>query len=311
MIFTSLKAAAADFETALAKDPKDGEANLGLAYADLDLHKPRAAIRHSDLAEQALGDSKNVHVIRATAYGREDMLAKAASEYRAALTFAPDDASLHLGLANALFTERRYRDAIEELQIAAKFGPDDAGIYALLARSYAALGERDETMRYVQTAEQQATRTGSGQRGPITPGRRYVSSNASAIFVETGQALSALGDQKAATDRFRKALELPDSNRVSIRLAVAQSMASQGHGEEAEREIALAIMEAQSGETAPPDGNEYIMAADVFRSTHDYQLSQMYQSQRAGDMRARCPIRRFASGWQTIISLSAKRLASR
>ena len=269
------EAAAADFEAALARSPKDGEANLGLAYADLDLHKPQAAIRHAELAEQSLGDSKNVHVIRATAYGREDMLAKAATEYRSALTFAPDDASLHLGLANALFSQRQYRDAIDELQTAAKFGPDDPGIYALLARSYASLGERDQTVRYVQMAEQRATATPI-QRGEAIRENRYVLSNASAIFVSTGEALSTLGDQKAAMDRFRKALELPDSNRVSVRLAVAQSMAQQGQGEEAEREIALAVMEAEAGETAPPDGSEYILAADVFRSTHDYQLSQTY-----------------------------------
>ena len=67
------EAAAADFEAALKRAPKDGEANLGMAYADLNLHKSQAAIRHANLAEQAMGDSKNVHVIRATAYGREGM----------------------------------------------------------------------------------------------------------------------------------------------------------------------------------------------------------------------------------------------
>lgn len=267
------EAAASDFEAALSRNPKDGEANLGMAYADLDLHKPQAAIRHADLAEQSMGDSKNIHVIRATAYGREDMTAKAATEYRTALTFDPDDPLLHLGLAGALYSERRYHDTIDQLQSAAKFSPDNAEIYALLARSYANLGDRDETMRYVQMAEQRATTNPPTHSASLT---RTASSNAGSIFISTGSALSELGEQKAAMDRFRRALEMPGSNRVSVRLAIAQSMAQQDRGEEAEREIALALMEAETGQTPPPNGSDYIAAADVFRSTHDYQLSQTY-----------------------------------
>ena len=133
-------AAASDFEAALKRDPKDGEAHLGLAYSDLDLHRPAAAIRHADMAKQLMGDSKDVHVICATAYGREDMLAKAAQEYKAALAFAPDDPTLHFGLANTLFSARRYHDAIDELQTAQRFSPSDPSISAMLARSYANLG---------------------------------------------------------------------------------------------------------------------------------------------------------------------------
>ena len=36
-----------------------------------------------------MGDSEPIHLIRATAYGREGMLQKATTEYRAALRFAP------------------------------------------------------------------------------------------------------------------------------------------------------------------------------------------------------------------------------
>ena len=99
-----------------ARDPRDGEAHLGLAYADLDLHRARAALKQADLAEQAMGDMRDVHVIRATAYGREDMLGKAVAEYRAALRFTPDDGSLHMGVGNALFSMRHYHAAIDELR---------------------------------------------------------------------------------------------------------------------------------------------------------------------------------------------------
>jgi tetratricopeptide (TPR) repeat protein len=262
-------AAASDFEAALKRDPKDGEAHLGLAYADLDLHKPSAAIRNADLAGQMMGDSKNVHVIRATAFGRQDMLAKAADEYKAALKFAPDDPELHLGLANALFSARRYHEAIGELQTAERHSPGDPGISAMLARSYADLGERDQTFHYIQLAETQA------QAAPPPQGP-FGESVQSATFVSTGEALGTLGEQNAAMERFRKALQIPQSNRVSVRLAIAQTMAQQGHDEEAQREIALALMEATAGDSLPPSSGQYVEAADVFRSIHDYRLSETY-----------------------------------
>jgi predicted Zn-dependent protease len=271
--------AANDFESALKLDPHDGEAHLGLAYSDLDLRKTEGALRQADLAEQALGDSKNIHVIRATAYGRQDMLAKAATEYRAALKFDPEDGALHLGLANTFFGQRQYRDAIDELEIAERHSPNDPGVYAMLARCYANLDDRDQTIHYVQLAEQHLQPVPGSQLTPGSqpaPGSPYLSEKQSEIFVATGEALSTLGDHAAAMDRFRKALSAPDSNRVSVRLAIARVMAQQGEGEEAEREIALALMEAAGGETVPPSGNQFVMAADVFRSMHDYQLSQNY-----------------------------------
>jgi tetratricopeptide (TPR) repeat protein len=264
------KDAATDFEAALKRDPNDGEAHLGLAYADLDLHKPEGALRHADLAERTMGDSKNIHVIRATAYGRQDMLAKAAAEYRAALKFSPNDPALHLGLANTLFGARKYHETISELQEAERFSPDNPEIYALLARSYANLDDRDNTMRYVQLAEQHALHAPTGKAG---------ASQESDILVATGQALSTLGDHNAAMERFRRALIAPNSNRMGVRLVIAQVMAQQGEAEEAEREIALALMEAAGGESTPPSGPQFVMAADVFRSVHDYQLSQNYLHQ--------------------------------
>jgi tetratricopeptide (TPR) repeat protein len=262
-------AASEDFEAALKRDPKNGEANLGMAYADLNLHKSQAAIRHANLAEQIMGDSKNVHVIRATAFGREGMLTKAATEYKAALKFTPDDPALHLGLAGTLFGSRRYHDAIDELKVAEKYGPDNPAIPAMLARSYAFLGKRDETFQYVQVAEKLAA-AAPPSNNP------YAESVQSETYISTGQALGELGDNKAAMDRYRRALELPQANRVSVRLAIAQTMAQQDRNDDAQREVALAMMEAATGDSLPPTWGQYIQAADIFRSLHDYQLSETY-----------------------------------
>jgi len=271
------KAAAADFDAAIKRDPDNGEANLGLAYADLEMHKSREAIRQSELAEKALSESKNfnmkdIHLIRATAYGQESMLLKAEDEYRAALKFDPDDGDIHLGLGNVIFAERRYHPAIDELQIAAKDSPDNPEVYALLARSYADLEDRNQTMRNVQLAEDHAEHPAP----PPPPPAKPIRIDLSQIYVSTGEALTTLGDRQGAMDRFAKALSAPNSDRVGVRLAIAQLMAVQGHSEDAERQIALAQMEGAAGETEPPSSNQYIAAADVFRAMHEFKLSEDY-----------------------------------
>ena len=262
------EAASADFESALKREPNNGEAHLGLAYASLDLHKPQVAVQQAELAERVLGDSRDIHVIRATAFGRQDMLIQAAKEYKAALKFTPNDGALHLGLGNTLFAERQYHDAIDELEIAVKESPDSAAVYALLARSYANLQDRDQTLQNVQLAELHSV--------PAPNAKISSESTQSEIFVSTGEALSTVGDHAAAMERFRKALAALGSDRVSVRLAIAQLMAEQGHSEDAERQIALAQLEGDAGDTAPPSGSQFIAAADVFRSMHDYELSQSY-----------------------------------
>ncbi|MGA2848741.1 MAG: tetratricopeptide repeat protein [Terracidiphilus sp.] len=262
------KEAATDFESALKRDPANGEAHLGLAYASLNLRKPEAALREADLAKRYLGDSKDIHVIRATAYGRQHMPKKAADEYRAALKYAPDDGSLHLGLGNTLFALRQYREAIVELEIALKDSPGNADIYASLARSYANLQDRGQTLRYVQLAEESALHAPASTLGS--------QSKLGEIYVSTGKALSTLGDHDAAMKRFSNALTQPGSDRVGIRVAIAQLMADQGHSDDSERQLALAQMEGEAGTTEPTTGSQFIAAADVLRSMHDYDLSQTY-----------------------------------
>ncbi len=262
------KSAATDFEAALKREPNNGEAHLGLAYSELDLKRPQLAIRQSQLAEQFLGDSEAVHLIRATAYGQRTLLIKAASEYRLALKFAPNDGSLHLALAGALYSARRYHDSIDELEIAQKLTPADAATYALLARAHAQLGEREETLKYVQLAEQHAPES------KVNP--KKAGSGPSGILLSTGSALAVLGDQAGAMDRYSRALMAPRSDRVGVRLAIAQLFGQQGHQEEAGRQIALGLMEAQAGDTEPATGEQLIEAANVLRSLHEYELSQSY-----------------------------------
>ena len=269
------QSAAADFESALKREPNNGEAHLGLAYADLGLRKPDDAIKQSDLAERASGDSLGLHIIRATAYGRMDMLTLAAREYQAALKFAPNDGALHIGLGNTYFAEHRYRDAIGELEVAEKFSPENPQLYASLARSYASLQDREKTYLNVRLAEQHAL---SHSAHTTEPGAEQLDpgSDLSEILISTGEALSTIGDQNAAMDRFQKALVAAGSDRISVRLAVAEIMMQRDQQNDAERQLALGWMEAEAGETMPPNGPQYVQAANLFSSMHHYDLSQDY-----------------------------------
>ena len=224
-----------------------------------------------------MGDSMPIHLIRATAYGQNGMLTKSGAEYRVALKFSPNDGALHLALADTLYGQRLYHEAIVELQVAQKLTPENDVIYAHFARAYAALQDREQTLRYVQLAEQHAQLA--------QPNATDQKREESRIFVSTGQALSLLGDQKAAMERFERALAASDgasdsaatdNDRIAVRLAIAQLMANQGHTEDAQRQIALALMEGQTGETLPATGEQLMEAADIFLGMHDYQLAQTY-----------------------------------
>jgi len=262
------EAAASDFESALRREPKNGEAHLGLAYASLDLHRPRVALEQVQLAQETMGDSKPIHLIRAVAYGQNGMLIKSAGEYRVALKYSPDDADLHLALGATLSGQRLYHDAIEELQVAQTLAPDNNVIYAHLALVYAQLLDREQALQYVRLAEQPA------QRSPL-PAADPTPQN-SRVLIFTGLALSLLSDQKGAMDRFERALADPDADRISVRLAIARLMAGDGQRDDAQRQIALALMEGQTEQTRPATGGQLMEAADVLLNIHEFELAKTY-----------------------------------
>jgi tetratricopeptide (TPR) repeat protein len=247
--------ASTDFETALKLETNNGEAHLGLAFASLSLHRPRVALKQAQIAEQIMGDSVSIHLIRATAYGEDGLLVKAVGEYHAALKFSPNDPNLHGALAEALYGLRRYREAITELQTADKLKPNDPLIYARLARPYAQLGDRNNTLHYVQLADQ---------------------GNDSQIFVTSGEALDIIGEHDAAMQRFQRALDLPNSDTFAVRLVIAHHMTETGDWDGARRQVALGFMEARSGESLPPTPDELLHAGNVFLNIHDFQLAETY-----------------------------------
>ena len=257
--------ASKDFETALKLSPNNGVAHLGLAFSDLQLRQPKQALEQVDDAQKFMGESGATHLVRATAYRQQRLLGSAETEYRAALKYAPNDLQLQLALADTLYDMRRYQQSIDALNQALGLSPDDPLIYARMAHAYAELHQRDQTLRYVEAAERQ----GGDQ---------------AAILLDTGDALLTLGDEKAAMDRFNRALDAPDANRVDARLAIARLMVRYGHDDDAKQQISLAFAESRIGEAPPVTPENLIEAANLLLAMHDFDLATDYfqRAQQAG-----------------------------
>ena len=271
--------AALDFEQAIKREPKNAEAHMGLSFAELSLHHWQAAIHETELAEAIAGDSKQLHIIRASAYGNQGLLTKSAGEFRAALKFDPNDGSLYLGLGNIYFAQRRYPETVAQLEEAEKHLPKSPSVYALMARANASMHNREETLRDIDLAEGYAASAPLpvAEKGGVLRKDGIVEENPiSETFIATGEALSTLGDEEAAMVRFGKALEATHNNRMSVRLAIARLMAQQSHAADAERQIALGQMEADAGDSAAPNGEQLIEAANVLQQLHEFQLSESY-----------------------------------
>ncbi len=249
--------AAKDFRYVLNTEPKNGVAHLGLAFSYLQLHKGKLALDETDIAERILGESGSTHLARAGAYRQMRLLSDAAREYRAALKYAPNDSTLHLALADTLYNLHRYQECVTALNDALALLPDDPSVYGKLAHTYAQLHNREMTLRYVQAAEQG-------------------SPNSSQVVLDTGDALLTLGDQQAAMDRFARALDTPDANRVDARLLIAKLMARDNHWDDARVQISLAFAESRIGEAAPVTTDNLIEAANLFLYMHDFDLAEKY-----------------------------------
>ena len=249
--------ASKDFNTALKLSPNNGIAHLGLAFSDLQLRRPKEALAQVDEAQKLMGESGATHLAKATAYRQQRLLGSAEQEYTAALKYAPDDLTLQLARADTLYQMRRYQDSINALNQALRLSPDDPAIYGEMAHAYAQLHNREQTLRYVQAAEQYGA-------------------NSSATLLDTGDALLTLGDEKAAMDRFAMALAAPDANRVDVRLAIAKVMASEGHDDDAKQQISLGFAESRIGEAPPVTADNLIEAANLLLAMHDFDLATSY-----------------------------------
>ncbi|MBI2679075.1 MAG: tetratricopeptide repeat protein [Candidatus Koribacter versatilis] len=256
--------ASQDFNQALKLAPNNGIAHLGLAFSSLQLKRGHVALEEADAAEKLMGESGATHLARATAYRQMRVLDRAEKEYRAALKYSPNDLHLHMALADTLYHARKYNDSIAELDQVLRLQPENAAtVYAQMAHAHAQMGHRAETFQYIEAAE----REGGGE---------------SQVLLATGDALLVLGDEEAAMERFARALQAPDADRVAARLAVAKVFAHKNEYDDAKQQVALAFAESRVGEASPVTDENLIEAANIFLAAHDFKLAEKYY-RRAAD----------------------------
>src|SRR5262249_7221620 len=238
---------------------------LGLAYADLQLRRAKPALRETDRAQKLLGDSRAIRLARAEAYRQQVMLDTAEIEYRAALKFQPNDVPTHLALSDTLYQLRRYEGSIETLNEALKLSAQDPMIYAQLARSYARLRREPDTIRNVQAAEQ-------------------AGGNNSKVLLATASALLDLGKKDQAKERYGRALNLSEADRLETRLALARLFADEGKRTDAHQQIALGFAEARVSDAQVIGAENYLNAGDIVMSTQDFELAERFfqRAQAAG-----------------------------
>ena len=246
-----------DFQTALQLQSNYGEAHLGLAFADLQLHRPKPALKQLDEAQKALGKSHSWHLARAEAFRQGQDYSHAETEYRAALAETPNDLQTQLAYADVLYRMRRFPEALTALNSALALSPSDPKIFALMAQVHAKQGDRAKTLQDIESAEK-------------------FGGNTIEILTATGDALLTLGDRNAAMQRFGRALDVPGGDRIGVRLAIAQIFMRQGHLDEARRQIALGFAEARLDPTSPVTGEDLAEAANIFLALHDFDLAEQY-----------------------------------
>jgi len=256
--------AIADFEAALKMRPNYGEAHLGLAFADLQLHRAKPALKEADLAASIIGENVGTRLGRAEAYRQQMLFRKAEGEYRAALQLAPDNVQVHLALAEALYRLHRYNDSLEALKSGLGKGPDDSVLYAEMARNYAQLKDKTNSYQAIAIAE----KNGDNSR----------------VLMATGESLLILGDEKAAMQRYARALDAPGSDRVEVRLALARLFVQSGRRHDAQDQVAFALAEARVGEANAVTPENLVDAGRILVSVNQFELAKKYfqRAQAAG-----------------------------
>jgi tetratricopeptide (TPR) repeat protein len=244
-----------DFRKALALNPQYGEAHLGLAYALLQLRRSMAALKEAEVASRLLPESESLHLVKAEGYRQRAMLARAEGEYRQALKLNPNAPTSYIALADVQYRQHKYEKSADTLNRALAVAPNGPMISAQLARSYAQLRRSSEAMQAIESAE----RAG---------GKDYK------VLLVTADVLRTLGRRDQAMTRYSRALESSDENRLQIRLALGRLFAEEGHTADAQQQVALGFAEARVAPTDVTSAEDYLNAADILMSIHEYLLAQ-------------------------------------
>ncbi len=266
-----------DFQYALKLDPAYTEAHLGLAFANLQMHRPRPALAQLNALQKVTGKSRIIHLARAEAYRQEQAYSKAEPEYRLALQENPNDLPTQLELADTLYHMRRYKESLATIAIAEKLGPTNPQVFALRAQVHARENLRDATMKDVELAERYINNVPQSSDVEADLDNYEKVKGQIDILMSTGGALLMLNDRDAAMQRFTRALDIPNGDRMGVRLAIAQVFLRQGHDDDARRQIALGFAEGRMQESqSQVTADDIQEAGSLFLAMHDFDLAETY-----------------------------------
>jgi tetratricopeptide (TPR) repeat protein len=244
-----------DFRKALQLNPKYGEAHLGLAYALVQLRRASQALKEADAAAALLPDSESLHLVKAEAFRQRAMLVSAESEYKKALKFNPNSTTTYIALADAQYRAHKYSDTAETLKSGLAGMPNDPMLLAQLGRADARLGQSADALQAITSAQK-------------TGGRDYK------VLLVTAEALRLLHHRDEAMSVYARALEGSDEDRLQIRLALARTFAEEGKAADTQQQVALGFAEARVASTDVTTADDYLNAADIMLSIHEYVLAQ-------------------------------------
>jgi tetratricopeptide (TPR) repeat protein len=244
-----------DFRKAIALRSDYGEAHLGLAYSMLQLRRPQAALKEAELAEKNLPESGSLHLARAEAYRQRSMFGQAEGEYERALKFQAGDQAIYMSLADAQYRLHQYQASIDSLNKGLTVAPNDSLLNAQLARSYAKLGRTSDATSAISRAESAG---GNDYR----------------ILLATAQALMELRERDQAMQRYARALDLSNADRLHVRLALARFFAQENRPADAQQQVSLAFAEARVSEPEVVTSEDYLDAADTLMAIQQFSLAQ-------------------------------------
>lgn len=244
-----------DFREALTLNPQYGEAHLGLAYAEVQLRSSTAALKEAEIASRLLPDSESLHLVKAEAYRQRAMFVPAENEYKKALKLNPNAPTTYVVLADVEYRARKYASSAETLKAGLAVAPNDAMMLAQLGRSYARLNRSSDALQAIDSAE-------------------HAGGNDYKVLLVAADALRILNRRDQAMTVYTRALESSDEDRLEVRLALGRLFAEEGKSTAAQQQIALGFAEARVASVDTTSADDYLNAADILMSIHEYPLAQ-------------------------------------
>ncbi|MBN2576377.1 MAG: tetratricopeptide repeat protein [Deltaproteobacteria bacterium] len=144
--------AGARFREALALNPRNVKAHIGLGNTLEGAGKNDEAMLHYDEAVRLDPDSAIAHVNVGNIFLKRSEPARAIGEYETALKLEPGNIYAHFNLGQCYLAADKYREAIFHLAEVHRRDPKNASLCFFLGKVHERLGQRGEAVRYYEEA---------------------------------------------------------------------------------------------------------------------------------------------------------------